>query len=1694
MSDKGSVFQKGGGGTNFEQSIQTAFLTTLIIRGNVPCVPSSELTEVAFQVTNRGYQTDDFLVLAKSANGEHRLLVQVKHDISFTAGNDTFKEVINAFWKDYSNSSIFDKTRDKLIVVKNGLTKDERNHLKSLFNWATNHATEADFISEVNRIKGKKERLDVFREVLKEANNNIDLSDKELWSFLKCVDVLEYDFLNEGSIDKTYFLNLIKLSKSKNSTTTENEIWNSIFAYVATLNKDGGSVTLESIKETEFYEHFDKANLNPYFKAIHKLKSDSQEILRPIKTSIGKGESRLQFPRTETREKILEGLSSSQITIVTGKPGVGKSAEIKEILQKDFPNASIFVFRADQFNESTLANVFSSQGVNETIQDIFSCISLIPEKIIFIDSLEKLLEADPECAFKQLLSLLKENPEIRVIASSRKYAIDLITLKFGIDKSGTSIIDIPTLDEEELKLVSEIFPQLTSVLKNEKIKKLLQSPKYLDFSVLAISKTNDDYTNVSLIEFKDKLWNSLVADTTNTKDGLPIKREAAFMEIAVKRAKEMKLFIKAEKSDAEAIAYLEKDEIIFQENQNRKYSPTHDILEDWALVKYVSLKFENFPKPKYLFINLGNEPAIRRAFRLWIEDYLIDNSIKINELIKATLDDQTIEKYWADELLVAVFKSENSNSFFAAFEKELLTSDAVLLNRCLHIIKTCCKESDQRVSKGNLLIPIGSGWKEALFFIQNHIAQLETIQLSILNFIADWYYRLLFLYDKIENAELQTAKSIVLLYLKEIEEGKEFWQEDSVINRSTTLISILFDLASLSKVEIQQLLSRAFAYKEDRNSWRLNSFYDRVIEKSLSGIGNQRLIKELPELIVEVAWKNWKYIPPKKGDFPDDRFRILATHSLNDEQCWGIRDKHSFFPSGIYKTPFYNLLFIHPIIGLKFIIDFINYSVEFYVNSAFEYKHEISQIEIELSDGTVVKQYAAWELWAAYRGSSVTNYALESLLMSLEKFLLETANRKTEISKSNLKFIFDYVLKNSNNVAPLAVLTSVAFAYPEEVEEAMLPLLSVKEFYEWDLSRALQEHTSLAPMDNHIPFAQNERMESNQLPHRKKYIRGLRDFIVNYQFNIRKINQQIHNLFDKLQANIKGDDVMWKKLLNEMDIRTWEVQPYDEKLGGFVVQPKYEKDVAEFMASNQDYFEKQNTAATYSGLISKAHKKEEAISYEKWAEYFNYYRNPDNLDILFSKPITLAVLGLRDFSTILIEEQKNWCIETITKAIGSILEDTFSRNYSLSRSVNLMEKEIALSSFHLLMHYVKDDDEKDGIIATMIYMLFAPFPDHELDKIIQYIREVFVKHFPDEAKRVWLGLIKYSTFKKTNSDFYRSQDENDLNAIQEKEEEFVRQISSDKSSELDLSEISLEKCEGYLLARAFVITPYNSVDKDFSNFVNHLLPFIIVDLNKEEDYSYSRSRESRQFHHSSISDIEQYLSTLFLDADYDFSKSVFSKLVDSVSSSILSPRYGRNDLLEFVGTTLDYFVLKLYDNGNLKIDQTQYLQQQTNFWSLWDILFNLIPVNGNKQLIQKLLLDIRYLLWDFNGNPNENEWNVLNGKKEIYKKWFLEKGRSNASSVINVFSTIGGKAFLPEGISWLTEIFKSDTITSLSLTTDSAERMIKRLFYNNISKIKSDKTLIDDYVWILDRMVDLGSSEAYLFRENVITYKSYEAK
>ena len=459
------------------------------------------------------------------------------------------------------------------------------------------------------------------------------------------------------------------------------------------------------------------------------------------------------------------------------------------------------------------------------------------------------------------------------------------------------------------------------------------------------------------------------------------------------------------------------------------------------------------------------------------------------------------------------------------------------------------------------------------------------------------------------------------------------------------------------------------------------------------------------------------------------------------------------------------------------------------------------------------------------------------------------------------------------------------------------------------------------------------------------------------------------------------------------------------------------------------------------------------------------------------------LIGLSHFESELAFEQKQWCIDTIKNSITNILKDTFSGNYELSRSYNIMEKEIALSSFHYLFNCSKNEKETSELIALTTYTLFAPFGDHEIDRIVEYVRTVFFEELPNEAKRVWCCLIKYSEFKKSNPYFHDYHDQEKIKENKLQEKKFVEEQSTIVNLSVDISTLDLKKNEGYLLARAFVITPYTTNDKVFSDFIIHFIPLLTEDLKFEENYSYSRSRNERQIHFQGTHDAQFYIRDLLLYADISLSKVVLDLILNPLYDTDFNLGRGRNDLFEFSSKIPEYLIYQL-DNiiANSK-DEVLNQKLIDNFWSIWKYLFEKIKSSGKLFFTPTLFLDIDW-------KKELSHWKGLENKKEFYHQIVKDLGATRTKSILNLFSTIGEQTFLPEGISWLVDIYKADINATASLIAPSAERMIERLFYNHISKIKSNKKLIEDYLWILNSMVVLGSSEAYLFRENVITYKT----
>ena len=80
---------------------------------------------------------------------------------------------------------------------------------------------------------------------------------------------------------------------------------------------------------------------------------------------------------------------------------------------------------------------------------------------------------------------------------------------------------------------------------------------------------------------------------------------------------------------------------------------------------------------------------------------------------------------------------------------------------------------------------------------------------------------------------------------------------------------------------------------------------------------------------------------------------------------------------------------------------------------------------------------------------------------------------------------------------------------------------------------------------------------------------------------------------------------------------------------------------------------------------------------------------------------------------------------------------------------------------------------------------------------------------------------------------------------------------------------------------------------------------------------------------------------------------------------------------------------------------------------------------------------------------------------------------------------------MPSGLTTLNRHLKSSAKNLEEFKYYYGEKLIKKVFKNEIRVIKEDSILIEEFLWLLNLMMDLGSSKAYLIRENIILYITY---
>jgi len=243
-------FSTGGGGIHFENRIQASFVVLMLTGGFSPCLPVWPISKIKLQGKYLGFDIDDLIVYVNQpgSNRQAKLLCQIKHSITMTNSNNEFKEVIQAAWSNFNNKNVFIEGMDSIALITGPLSATDTNHVRALLMQAKHAENTDDFINKVELANfsnsKQREKLDVFRTHLKAANNNVDLTDEQLWRFLKSFHLLIYDLDIKG-VTLSLLHSLIK----QYSLDRVEELLALIEQEVTYISENAGFITIDSISD-----------------------------------------------------------------------------------------------------------------------------------------------------------------------------------------------------------------------------------------------------------------------------------------------------------------------------------------------------------------------------------------------------------------------------------------------------------------------------------------------------------------------------------------------------------------------------------------------------------------------------------------------------------------------------------------------------------------------------------------------------------------------------------------------------------------------------------------------------------------------------------------------------------------------------------------------------------------------------------------------------------------------------------------------------------------------------------------------------------------------------------------------------------------------------------------------------------------------------------------------------------------------------------------------------------------------------------------------------------------------------------------------------------------------------------------------------------------------------------------------------
>ena len=727
----------GGSGVTYEQRVGAMFLSCLLTHNPSPIFPDCPVKAVSFQTSHDGWRTDDILVVCSAGGGRRKIAIQIKR--RFTVGNNPYcTRVFRRFWEDFNARDRFDSDKDA-IVLATPLSTTNLNSLTRLLDCARDSRDAEDLKNrlEIPRfVKGAGGHYGTIRHILEATKVTYDVDDEKVWRFLRSLHVQSLDFAQSSSQSMVNIMDMLSRSADgagiANVADVAKATWNELVSVAASSASEAQTLRYYDLPEEMREKH--RPNSVPMQILLHHTKT----TLGDIRTTIA---GAVTLPRAGMITEAVTALAGSRVVALTGPAGSGKSVLAKKVIEQELGDRLRLSFRAEEFAHAHLDQALPSSISARSLEAIIKSEDKV---LIHLESLERILESFTRDALRHLVAMAECHPHVSLLLTCRDDDMDkAVDAFFGQGQMGCRTIRVPPLDKEDIRQVVEEVPALNVLLSRPESGQIMDTPYVLDMAARMAWPDTRDIPS-SMRAFQKKWWSDMVRRDDKNPSGLAQLREQALVDLAMRRARQMRPFATARDIDPETLHALRSDGLIIMGDEGLA-APAHDVIEDWAVMKHVGLLAAESEWQAHVMVkDLGTFPAVRRGFRGWLREQLDADSVEADRFVLAAYGNDSLPRSFREDVLISILLSVSVGDFVSRQKDRLLEDDAQLLVKMVHLMRVACTKTpdvsgDQPTLQYMLPEPEGKAWPALLRMVNENLDRLLPRHFNqLLGLLEDW--------------------------------------------------------------------------------------------------------------------------------------------------------------------------------------------------------------------------------------------------------------------------------------------------------------------------------------------------------------------------------------------------------------------------------------------------------------------------------------------------------------------------------------------------------------------------------------------------------------------------------------------------------------------------------------------------------------------------------------------------------------------------------------------------------------------------------------------------------------------------------------------------------------------------------------------------------------------------------------------